>query len=109
MPQPEPIEARCDHCKQLRPLFPYEPDHNAHAIPVPCEWCDRDEQPLLCTRCWGIERERELNAPAGLEEREATAFLLGLAANNTRLIRQAEADRAVCEGIAAATAQSEKA
>ena len=109
MTQPEPIEARCDHCKQLRPLFLYEPDHNAHAIPVPCEWCERERQPLLCTRCWGVERERECSAPSSREEQEATAFLLGLAANNGRLARQAEADRVVCEGIAAATAASESA
>lgn len=105
----QPVEARCDHCKQPRPLFLYEPDHNAHAIPVPCEWCDRGKQPLLCTRCWGAERERELNMPVSAEEDAATAFLLGLAANNGRLIRQAEADRAACEGIATATAQSESA
>lgn len=105
----QPIEARCDHCKQTRPLFLYEPDHNMHAIPVACEWCDRDKQPLLCTRCWGVERKREENAPMSAEEDAATAFLLGMAANNTRLIRRAEADRAACEGIAAATAQSETA
>lgn len=103
----QPVEARCDTCKQLRPLFLYEPDHNSHAIPVACEWCDREKQPLLCTRCWGAERERELNAPSSTEERDATAFLLGLAANNGRLIRQAQADRAACDGIATASAQTE--
>jgi hypothetical protein len=99
-----PVEARCEQCKQTRPLFRYEPDHNAHAIPVACEWCDRDTQPLLCTPCWGTEREREENMPVSAEEDAATAFLLSMAANNGRLIRQAEADRAACEAIAAASA-----
>jgi hypothetical protein len=102
----QPVEARCDHCKQTRSLFLYEPDHNAHALPVACEWCDREKQPLLCTRCWGVERAREENAPMGVDEQAATAFLLGAAANTGRLIRQAETDRAACEGIAAAS-QSE--
>ncbi|MGE7437544.1 hypothetical protein [Kitasatospora sp. NPDC001175] len=106
--QPErPVEASCDRCKQTRPLFLYQPDHNMHAIPVPCEWCDRDTQPLLCSRCWGVERERELNAPMSADEQAATEFLLGLAANTGRLIRQAEADRAECEAIAAVSTTRE--
>jgi len=105
----EPVEASCDHCKQTRPLFLYQPDHNAHAIPVACEWCEREKQPLLCARCWGAERKREEDAPVSAEEGAATAFLLGMAANNGRLIRQAEADRADCEGIAAASVQGEDA
>jgi hypothetical protein len=109
MTQPAPIEARCDHCKQTRPLFLYEPDHNVHAIPVACEWCERGKQPLLCTRCWGIEREREENTPMGSEEEAVTAFLMAAAASNGRLIARAEADQATCEGIAVATAQSETA
>jgi hypothetical protein len=104
-----PVEARCDHCKQTRPLFLYEPDHNAHAIPVACEWCDREKQPLLCSRCWGVERQREENTPMGVDERAATEFLLTAVERNGRLIERAEADRAACEGIAAATAQSESA
>lgn len=100
------IEAPCDHCKQTRTLFLYKPEHNAHAIPVACEWCDREKQPLLCTRCWGNEREREENMPVSPDEDAATAFLLGMAARNGHLIRQAEADRATCNGIAAATEQA---
>ena len=30
MTQPQPIEARCDNCKQTRPLFLYEPDCGLH-------------------------------------------------------------------------------
>lgn len=95
-----PTQGPCEHCKQTRPLFEYEPDHNAHAIPVNCEWCDREKQPRLCSPCWGKERQREENMPVSPEEDAATAFLLGMAANNGRLIRQAEADRATVEAIA---------
>lgn len=98
-----PIEARCDHCNQTRPLFLYEPDHNVHAIPVPCTWCDRDRQPLLCVRCWGAERELEESTPMSDAEAEATAFLLRVASNNSRILARQEADRATCDGIAAAT------
>ncbi|MFE9337710.1 hypothetical protein [Streptomyces sp. NPDC007063] len=104
-----PIEARCDHCKQTRPLFLYEPDHNMHAIPVPCEWCDREKQPLLCVRCWGAEREREDNMPMSAAEEEVTAFLLGAAANNSRILARQAADKATCDGIAAATERAEAA
>ncbi|MFG3510216.1 hypothetical protein ACGF5F_32490 [Streptomyces sp. NPDC047821] len=102
-----PLEARCDHCKQIRPLFLYEPDHNMHAFPVPCEWCDRDKQPLLCVRCWGKEREREENMPMSAAEEQATAFLLQAAANNSRSIARQEADKAALEGIVAATERAE--
>jgi hypothetical protein len=109
MTQPAPVEARCDHCKQTRPLFLYDPDHNFHVIPVSCEWCERETQPLLCTRCYSVEKRREENAPMSpVEEQAAIGFHL-LVANNARLIARAEADRAVCDGIAAATAQSESA
>lgn len=100
-----PIEARCDHCKQTRPLFLYEPDHTFHFVPVDCEWCDRDTQPLLCARCWEKERLREENAPASPEELAIGAFLGPLFANNARHAAQAEADKAICDGIAAATEQ----
>lgn len=102
-----PIEARCDHCKQARPLFLYEPEHNTHAIPAACEWCDRDKQPLLCTRCWAKERQREENAPISAEELAAAEFLYSLVATNARLIQQAEDDKAACDGIARATEQAE--
>lgn len=94
MTNTQPTDGRCSSCQQTRPLFRYEPDHNMHAIPVSCEWCDRNEQPLLCSRCWEAERLREENAPMGAEELGATEFLLMAAANNGRLIRQAETDRA---------------
>lgn len=83
-----PADGACEHCKQTRPLFAYEPDHNAHAIPVPCDWCDREKQPLLCTRCWGKERQREENTPVSAEEDNATALLLALAARNRRLLAE---------------------
>lgn len=101
-----PLETRCDHCKQTRPLFLYEPDHNAHAIPVPCEWCDRQTQPLLCVRCYSAERIREENTPASSAEKAATAFLLGLVDNNARIIARQEADKAVLDGITKATEQA---
>jgi len=85
-----PTEAECEHCKQTRTLFRYQPEHNAHAIPVICEWCDRETQPLLCTRCWGNERQREENMPVSAEEDVATAFLYAAIARNGRLIRQSE-------------------
>lgn len=103
----QPIEARCDHCKQQRPLFLYEPDHNMHAFPVSCTWCDRDKQPLLCVRCWGAERELEENTPMSHAEAEATAFLLRAASNNSRIHARQEADKATCDGIARATQQTE--
>ena len=102
-----PIEARCDHCKQTRPLFLYEPDHNMHAFPVPCEWCERDKQPLLCVRCWGKERLREENAPMSAEEEAATGFLMLAAHNNSRILARQQADKATCDGIAAATERAE--
>lgn len=103
----QPLEARCDHCKQTRPLFLYEPDHNAHAIPMPCEWCDRKKQPLLCVRCYSVEQTREENTPATAAEKAATGFLLGLVDNNARYIARQEADKAVLDGISAATEQAE--
>ncbi|KMS79568.1 hypothetical protein ACH49_12105 [Streptomyces leeuwenhoekii] len=103
----QPVEARCDHCEQLRPLFLYEPDHNVHLIPVPCEWCERDKQPLLCVRCYSAEREREENAPMSADEEAATAFFIRVSRNNARIIAQQEADKAACEAIARATEQAE--
>lgn len=101
-----PIEARCDHCKQTRPLFLYEPDHNCHLIPVWCEWCEREKQPLLCVPCWGKEREREENTQYP-EEAAMGAALAPFFANNARYAAQKEADKAVCDGIARATEQAE--
>ncbi|GGX49303.1 hypothetical protein [Streptomyces noursei] len=103
----QPVEARCDHCKQIRPLFLYEPDHNVHVLPVACEWCDRQQQPLLCSRCWGKERGREESAPMGADEEAATAFFIRASRNNARIFDRQEADKATCEGIARATEQAE--
>lgn len=106
----QPIEARCDHCKQSRPLFLYEPDHNAHlgAGMFTCRWCTREKQPLLCVRCWGKERELEENDPALNEEAET---LEQICATNSRIAAREEAERArlarECDGIAAATERAE--
>lgn len=101
-----PIEARCDHCKQTRPLFLYQPQHNAHlgGLALACRWCTRDKQPLLCTKCWGIEREREEDDPALNDEAETWEQIC--AANGRWAARKearATADRDTCDGIAAAT------
>ena len=99
-----PLEARCDHCRQTRPLFLYEPEHNAHFGFATCRWCARDKQPLLCTRCWGAERELEENDPFLNEEAET---MERICATNRRIAEreeaQAVADKAACEGIAKAT------
>jgi len=102
----QPIEARCDYCKQARPLFLYQPEHDFHLLPVTCEWCERDQQPLLCARCWGKERQREENAPLAPGEAQAADTFYALVANNGRLARQAAADKATCDGIAAATEEA---
>jgi hypothetical protein len=68
-----PFEARCDHCKQTRPLFLYQPEHG-HMLPpqeMACPWCSRNKQPLLCVRCFGAERAREESDPRLREERAA--------------------------------------
>lgn len=68
-------EGTCEHCRQTRALFRYEPEHNGHLDPYgfTCEWCLRDKQPLLCTRCWSVEREREENDSALSSEAEVWA------------------------------------
>jgi hypothetical protein len=101
-----PIEARCDHCSQTRPLFLYQPAHNVHlgGNAFTCRWCSRDKQPLLCTRCWGTEREREENDPALDAEAETWEQIL---AANSRAAARKERDRETCEGIAAATAPTD--
>ncbi|MEU7066932.1 hypothetical protein [Streptomyces sp. NPDC046161] len=86
----QPLEARCDHCKQTRPLFLYEPDHNCHLVPRDCEWCDRDKQPLLCVRCWDQEREREENQPPTAEELALTEFFVGMSARTNRSTPEAD-------------------
>ena len=103
-----PIEARCDHCKQPRTLFLFEPDHgHLGAGMFTCRWCSRDKQELLCVRCWGAEKEREENDPGINEDAET---MRKICATNARLEAQREAkaaaDRATCEGIAAATGEA---
>jgi hypothetical protein len=100
------IEARCDHCKQTRPLFLYEPEHgHLGAGMFTCRWCTRDKQPLLCVRCWGAEKQLEENDPSINEDAETMAKIC---ATNARIIAREEADKATCEGIAAATQQAEE-
>ncbi|MEV8474889.1 hypothetical protein [Streptomyces sp. NPDC051173] len=70
----QPIEARCDHCKQLRTLFLYQPDCGLHLgdAAFTCPWCSIKGQPLLCTSCWSAHKEREdLRRQPGLAERQA--------------------------------------
>lgn len=102
----QPLEARCDHCKQTRPLFLYEPDHNCHLLPVACRWCDRDKQPLLCTRCWDTEKQLEDRTPASLEEQSIGSFLNAVMVRSAQYDEQCAADQAACEGIAKATEES---
>ncbi|WP_263165441.1 hypothetical protein [Streptomyces sp. SCSIO ZS0520] len=103
----QPLEARCDHCHQTRPLFLYEPEHDMHITGITCEWCERDKQPLLCTRCWSTEKQREENDPGDPEDNAAADFFFRACANNARIAARQEADRATCDGIAAATQQAE--
>ncbi|MCX5584230.1 hypothetical protein [Streptomyces erythrochromogenes] len=102
----KPLEARCDHCKQNRPLFLYEPDHNCHLLPVACRWCDRDKQPLLCTRCWDTEKQLEDRTPASLEEQSIGSFLTAVMTRSTQHDEQCATDQATCDGIAKATEES---
>ena len=89
-----PVQGRCEHCKQTRAVFRYEPDHNAHlgAGFVTCRWCTRDEQPLLCTSCWSKERIREEEDSGLNEEAETWAQILAMNARaERRAARQREA------------------
>jgi hypothetical protein len=99
----QPFEAYCDHCHQQRPLFLYEPDHNCHLLPVACRWCDRDRQPLLCTRCWDAEKQLEDRTPATLEEQSIGSFLNAVIERNERYETQVTDDLAAYEAIAKAT------
>lgn len=101
-----PLEARCDHCKQTRPLFLFEPEHgHLGAGMFTCRWCARETQPLLCVRCWGAEKERE-EADPGINEDAET--MRQICETNARVIAREEAraaaDKAACDGIAAASA-----
>jgi hypothetical protein len=106
-PKPlQPFEAYCDHCHQQRPLFLYEPDHNCHLLPVACRWCDRDKQPLLCTRCWDAEKQLEDRTPATPEEQSIGSFLNAVSARSRDYDAQVEADRAACDAIAKASEET---
>lgn len=101
-PMPEPVSARCDHCKQTRVLFLYEPLHAGHftAAMVTCRWCNWDKNPLLCSSCWSKERLLEENDPGVLAEAEVMSKIT---ASNRRYIERQAADIATCEAIAEAT------
>jgi hypothetical protein len=104
-----PIEARCDHCKQTRPLFLYEPDHG-HLGPsqFTCRWCTREKQPLLCVRCWDAEALLEENDPAINEDAETMRQICEQNARvEARREARAAAERAALDGIAEATRRSE--
>ena len=104
-----PIEARCDRCKQTRPLFLYEPDHgHLGAGMFTCRWCTRDKQPLLCVRCWDKEAELEENDPGINEDAET---MRQICEQNSRVIAREEAkaaaERTTLNGIVAATERAE--
>jgi hypothetical protein len=98
----QPSEGRCERRKQTRPLFAYEPEHNMHlgAGAFTCKWCNRDKQPMLCTRCWGNERIEEENDSALNAEGDMWAQIC---ANNSRLDAQSKRDRETVAAIAAAS------
>jgi hypothetical protein len=102
----QPLEARCDHCKQTRPLFLYEPDHGIHFGPgaFTCRWCTRDKQPLLCVRCWGKERELEENDPSINDDVETMRQICEANARvDAREEARKAADKATCDAIAQAS------
>lgn len=94
-----PAEGPCERCKQTRPLFRYELDHEGHIDPYgfTCRWCNRT-QPLLCVRCWSAERLREESDPALNEE---AAMLEQICATNAAHAVRRERDVATVAGIAA--------
>lgn len=106
MTDKKPIEARCDHCKQTRPLFLYEPDHgHLGASMYSCRWCMREKQPLLCVRCWGAEKQLEENDSAINEDART---LEQICAANRRNDERRQALRSTCDGIAEATRAAEE-
>ncbi|MFC8339340.1 hypothetical protein ACFUJX_20330 [Streptomyces rubiginosohelvolus] len=101
----EPVEARCDHCKQTRTLFLFEPDHgHLGAGQFTCRWCTRETQELLCPRCWSAEKEREENDPGIQQDAKTMKQICDTnALNVARREAAAARDRAECDGIAEAT------
>lgn len=71
----------CEHCKQHRPLWRYEPDHGMHLHEPArwtCRWCVRNDngkgQPWLCVRCYSAEAVLEEETP--VDETEAALMSL---------------------------------
>lgn len=105
MPKPEPLEARCDGCQQMRPVFLYEPDCGLHldpALQFGCQWCCIEMQPMLCIRCGDKRKLEEEN-----DDRVNADFSLldRICRTNARLERQRQADTETVEGIARATTE----
>jgi hypothetical protein len=72
----------CEHCKQHRPVWRYEPDHGMHLHEPArwtCRWCVRTDngkgQPWLCVRCYSAEALLEEETPMD-ETEEALMTLL---------------------------------
>jgi hypothetical protein len=90
-----PLEARCDRCAHLRHVALFQPDHTIHPDlgALTCRRCTRppQQQPLLCDHCTEVEH------------RLHTATARAAAAKSA----QALADRAMCDGIEAATHRAE--
>ncbi|MFJ9037912.1 hypothetical protein ACIRF8_15130 [Streptomyces sp. NPDC102406] len=106
MSAPAPVEARCDHCKQTRPLFLYEPDHgHLGASQFTCRWCTREKQPLLCVRCYDTEALLEENDPIINQDAET---MRQICEGNARAIAREGAVKATCDGIAEATRTAEE-
>lgn len=64
-------EGACGHCEKWRPLWKYRPQHEGHLHEpdaLSCTWCQREEQPVLCARCYQGEYERELDTPTSETE-----------------------------------------
>ena len=89
----------CEHCKQHRPVWRYEPDHGMHLHEPArwtCRWCLRNDsdkgQPWLCVRCYSTEAQLEEETP--LDETEAAVMHLIARQSAQYERRQAEQARA---------------
>lgn len=95
MTAPLPVY-RCDRCAHLRHVALYQPDPRIHPDRLDALTCRRctappRQRPLLCDHCTEVEH------------RLHTASARAAAAKSA----QALADRAMCDGIEAATRQAE--
>lgn len=80
-----PLEARCDRCTQLRPLFRFLPEHGHFGGSFyTCRWCTQTEPLLLCVRCTDLERADEAADPAIKAEYEAIASICEANRRSTR-------------------------